>query len=110
MRDLRVELGTIASSRQIPALDGIRGLAIIWVVLHNSTAMPMGPSNRWLHVLPWLASRGWIGVQLFFALSGFLITLGLLNSQGASHYFGTSTRNTLCASCRSITRYCSYFS
>ena len=87
MRDVRAALSTTAPSSQIPALDGIRGLAIIWVVLHNSTGMPMAASSRWLHVFPLLASRGWIGVQLFFALSGFLITLGLLESQGASHYF-----------------------
>ena len=76
-----------ASSRQIPALDGIRGLAIFWVVLHNATGIPLAPSSRWLHVFPLLGSRGWIGVQLFFALSGFLITSGLLDSQGTPHYF-----------------------
>jgi peptidoglycan/LPS O-acetylase OafA/YrhL len=73
--------------RQIPALDGIRGLAIIWVVLHNTTAMPLAPSGRLLHVLPLLTNAGWIGVQLFFALSGFLITGGLLDTRGSPHYF-----------------------
>src|SRR3984885_7746101 len=77
-----------AGSRQIPALDGIRGLAIIWVVLHNATGIPLTlPASRWLHLFPLLASRGWIGVQLFFALSGFLITAGLLDSQRTAHYF-----------------------
>jgi peptidoglycan/LPS O-acetylase OafA/YrhL len=74
-------------ARYIPALDGIRGLAIIWVVFHNATAMPLAPSSRLLHVLPLLANMGWIGVQLFFALSGFLITGGLLDTRGAPHYF-----------------------
>jgi peptidoglycan/LPS O-acetylase OafA/YrhL len=73
--------------RQIPALDGIRGIAIFWVVLHNATGIPLAPSSRWLHVLPLLSSRGWIGVQLFFALSGFLITAGLLDSRHTAHYF-----------------------
>jgi len=76
-----------APRKQIPALDGIRGVAIIWVVLHNATAMPMAPSSRWLHVLPLVAHHGWIGVQLFFALSGFLITGGLLDTRGSAHYF-----------------------
>jgi peptidoglycan/LPS O-acetylase OafA/YrhL len=80
-------IGASASSRQIPALDGIRGIAIFAVVLHNATGMPLAPSSRWLHVFPLLGSRGWIGVQLFFALSGFLITAGLLDSQGTPHYF-----------------------
>jgi peptidoglycan/LPS O-acetylase OafA/YrhL len=73
--------------RQIPALDGIRGIAIFSVVLHNATGIALAPSSRWLHIFPLFSSRGWIGVQLFFALSGFLITAGLLDSQNARHYF-----------------------
>ena len=42
------------------ALDGIRGLAVAIVVLHHLK-------------LPWIHA-GWLGVDLFFALSGFLIT------------------------------------
>ena len=80
-------IGPSAPSRQIPALDGIRGIAIISVVLHNATGIALAPSSRWLHVLPLVSSRGWIGVQLFFALSGFLITAGLLDSQHARYYF-----------------------
>ncbi len=71
----------------MPALDGIRGLAIIAVVIHNTMLMPPAPPGHGLQVVPLLVSRGWIGVQLFFALSGFLITLGLLETQGGSHYF-----------------------
>jgi peptidoglycan/LPS O-acetylase OafA/YrhL len=77
----------VALSKQIPALDGIRGVAVFWVVLHNATAMELAPSSKWLHLFPLLASRGWIGVQLFFALSGFLITAGLLDAQHTPHYF-----------------------
>jgi peptidoglycan/LPS O-acetylase OafA/YrhL len=80
-------IAAATGSRQIPALDGIRGLAIIWVVFHNATGIPLTlPASRWLHLFPLLASRGWIGVQLFFALSGFLITAGLLDSQRTAHY------------------------
>jgi peptidoglycan/LPS O-acetylase OafA/YrhL len=80
-------VSTGAFSRQIPALDGIRGVAICWIVLHNATGIPLAPSSRWLHVFSLLASRGWIGVQLFFALSGLLITAGLLDSRQTPHYF-----------------------
>lgn len=75
------------SARHLPALDGIRGLAIIWVVFHNTLADNFAPSSGPLHIVALLAHPGWIGVQLFFALSGFLITAGLLDSQGRDHYF-----------------------
>jgi peptidoglycan/LPS O-acetylase OafA/YrhL len=76
-----------APARQIPALDGIRGLAISWVVLHNTTDLPTTPSGGGFHLFILLAHPGWIGVQLFFALSGFLITAGLTDSRGAPNYF-----------------------
>jgi peptidoglycan/LPS O-acetylase OafA/YrhL len=76
-----------ASSGHLPALDGIRGLAIIWVVLHNTTDHLPPTLHGASHVLAFLVHPGWIGVQLFFALSGFLITGGLLDTQRATNYF-----------------------
>jgi peptidoglycan/LPS O-acetylase OafA/YrhL len=74
-------------SAYVPALDGIRGLAIIWVVLHNATDMTLLPASGVWRAVPLLTHSGWIGVQLFFALSGFLITGGLLDSNASQHYF-----------------------
>ena len=50
-----------------PALDGIRGIAVAIVVLHHLQ-------------VPWVHG-GWLGVDLFFALSGFLITHSLLGKE-----------------------------
>ncbi|MEO7063744.1 MAG: acyltransferase [Dokdonella sp.] len=64
-----------------PALDGLRGLAIIVVVLHNTTGIEVRdtlPEKLWTFVV----DAGWVGVQLFFVLSGFLITGILLRSRG----------------------------
>lgn len=73
-----------------PALDGIRGIAILSVVLLHAT-MTIG--YRWAPVSAVLrmTQAGWLGVEIFFALSGFLITGILLNSKHrpASKYFGT---------------------
>lgn len=52
----------------IAALDGIRGLAIGFVVLHHLKL----PNVR----------GGWIGVDLFFVLSGFLITVTVIGQDG----------------------------
>jgi peptidoglycan/LPS O-acetylase OafA/YrhL len=76
-----------SSSGRMRALDGIRGLAIIWVVLHNTTDLLPPTLHGASHVLAFLVHPGWIGVQLFFALSGFLITGSLLDTQRATHYF-----------------------
>lgn len=66
----------------IPALDGLRALAIIWVMLHNGaidSALNMDTIFGKLFTL--LIDMGWLGVQLFFVLSGFLITGILLDAK-----------------------------
>jgi peptidoglycan/LPS O-acetylase OafA/YrhL len=71
-----------------PALDGLRGLAILMVVFHHAT--PYSPSTTLIgKVSKAAADFGAVGVDLFFVLSGFLITGILLNAKGAPHYFRT---------------------
>jgi peptidoglycan/LPS O-acetylase OafA/YrhL len=72
--------------RHIPALDGIRALAILLVVPHNIDTLS-APYPAYLFPVAVLLHAGWIGVQLFFVLSGFLITGNLLDSRGADNYF-----------------------
>ncbi|MBV9768518.1 MAG: acyltransferase [Bryobacterales bacterium] len=74
--------------RHIPALDGIRGIAIIIVLLHHSRWL----LNQHFHpqdILVNAFNLGWCGVDLFFVLSGFLITGILLDSRTSPHYFST---------------------
>lgn len=69
----------------IPALDGIRGLAILLVTIYRFAGThDEGSAPRWL--LPVL-EFGTHGVDLFFVLSGFLITGILFDAKGESHYF-----------------------
>lgn len=70
----------------ISVLDGIRGLAIITVLIHHSLLLPtiVTKADKWIEA----ASRPlWIGVDLFFVLSGFLITGILSRTYNHPHYF-----------------------
>ncbi|HEV8607413.1 MAG TPA: acyltransferase [Tepidisphaeraceae bacterium] len=74
------------TSAHIPALDGLRGLAIILVLLFHFT--PEGGGSTLIGVLTrWVSRLGWCGVDLFFVLSGFLITGILFDAKGSAHYF-----------------------
>jgi peptidoglycan/LPS O-acetylase OafA/YrhL len=70
----------------IPALDGIRGLAIIFVLFHHFEGI-IPASNSAIYSAKLLFSFGWVGVDLFFVLSGFLITGILLDTRSANNYF-----------------------
>ncbi len=74
------------------ALDGIRGLAILLVLLSHAAdflgPIPHGPgAPMWGIITARLLVPGWGGVDLFFTLSGFLITGILLRSKGRPTYF-----------------------
>jgi peptidoglycan/LPS O-acetylase OafA/YrhL len=76
----------VRAPRHYPCLDGLRALAILLVVPHNAdivTPVTQGPFK----IFTLLIDRGWIGVQLFFVLSGFLITEQLYASRPAANYF-----------------------
>jgi peptidoglycan/LPS O-acetylase OafA/YrhL len=64
----------------------VRGVAILLVMLHNLTVDAPAP-GRAMQLLRATMTAGWVGVTLFFALSGFLITSILLRTRTAPHYF-----------------------
>lgn len=78
---------TKTAAEHSPALDGLRGVAALLVLLHH-----WGLSSGVLEVVGWgsplgrLLNGGWIGVDLFFVLSGYLITDHLLDKREAPHY------------------------
>lgn len=68
---------------RIPALDGVRGLAILMVLTSHFSFGDVYGSRWW-----WpLQEAGWTGVDLFFVLSGFLITSILLKTRTKANYF-----------------------
>ena len=78
------------SEARIPELDGIRAIAI-WMVLLMHVVVgypnPPGAMNFLPAVVKQAIGHGWLGVDLFFMLSGFLITGILLDTRERPHYF-----------------------
>lgn len=63
---------------RVPELDGLRALAILPVII--SHCCPLGGWWDW-------GQAGWVGVDLFFVLSGYLISGILLDTVGKRHYY-----------------------
>jgi peptidoglycan/LPS O-acetylase OafA/YrhL len=85
-----VPLFPLDPSGRIPELDGLRGLAILLVIIchyigeaeHAQLSFPLRYAFSALSV-------GWSGVDLFFVLSGFLIGGILVDAREAPNYFRT---------------------
>jgi peptidoglycan/LPS O-acetylase OafA/YrhL len=76
-------------SGRIPELDGIRGLAILLVVVFHYFVQSTQVTGRWLGRALVLFRLGFTGVDLFFVLSGFLIGGILYDARFARNYYPT---------------------
>ena len=74
--------------KHYPALDGIRGIAALMIVAHHSSQSYILTSTFDKAYLRATAPL-WFGVDLFFVLSGFLITNILLDTRESPNYFKT---------------------
>ena len=71
-----------------PELDGIRGIAILGVLAtHAAVGHPSFALRGYSKLVRYIFTPGWAGVDLFFVLSGFLITGILLSTKASSNYF-----------------------
>ena len=59
--------------QQLNTLTGIRGLTALWVILFHTYFPESDPQPQADGFIATFASRGWLGVDLFFVLSGFVI-------------------------------------
>jgi len=73
-------------SKRIPALDGLRGIAILLVLLHHSIFLGRS-GTPWVSRMLGAGRLTWAGVDLFFVLSGFLIGGILLDAKYSRNYF-----------------------
>ena len=71
----------------VPALDGVRGLAIALVLLHHFSPT-FRPTSATMQAVYYGIKMCWTGVDLFFVLSGFLITRILLATKGQATWLG----------------------
>ena len=83
MQDERPRSVRAQTSGHIPVLDGIRGIAVLMVINFHFWRGYSRIAHTWLGKV---VVYGQTGVDLFFVLSGFLITMILLDSKGSDHF------------------------
>ena len=81
-------------SVRIPALDGLRGIAILLVLLRHAifgvtSVQGIEAHSRFASFVIACGQLSWSGVDLFFVLSGFLIGGILLDARSSPRYFQT---------------------
>ncbi len=85
----------LQSERRIPELDGLRGVAVIMVLAWHFLGSPAGGTD-FAKPLHFLTIFGRTGVDLFFVLSGFLITGILVDHRSSPHLLPHSMRGARC--------------
>jgi peptidoglycan/LPS O-acetylase OafA/YrhL len=76
--------GVTHSESYIPTLDGWRAVAVTIVILNHCQLLFLESSTSFMRALAPVVVHGGIGVDVFFALSGYLITTLLLMEQSAT--------------------------
>jgi len=70
------------ASTRVAQLDGLRGVAVTLVVLFH-----YGSTTQNSQLLEPIVSRGWVGVDLFFVMSGFLIGGIVVANRDAANFY-----------------------
>ena len=78
-----------AEPNHSPELDGIRGIALLAVMLSHGGGRYILQTTFAAKLFAYALVPGWSGVELFFVLSGFLIAGILLKTKSAENYFSS---------------------
>ncbi|MCU1618996.1 MAG: acyltransferase 3 [Modestobacter sp.] len=73
---------TVRASGEIRALTGLRFVAAVWVILVHFQIQLSGVFGDYLAPVRPVLTSGWLGVDLFFLLSGFVMVLSYGESMG----------------------------
>jgi peptidoglycan/LPS O-acetylase OafA/YrhL len=84
-------------SHRLNAIDGLRGIAIIAVIFHHAYSSGTQAALASHGIPKFLVGDGWLGVGLFFELSGFVLALPFFTGRefAASAYFARRSRRLL---------------
>ena len=76
-------------SDRVLAIDGLRGVAAFLVVLYHLHGAVSRSASGWLWApLEWTAQNGFLGVDIFFVISGYVIALSVNKGAPTPAYFG----------------------
>ena len=65
---------TASRPATLDQLTGLRFVAALWVLLHHLSFLPLGAYERWIAPVRPVLAAGPLGVDLFFVLSGMVLT------------------------------------
>lgn len=76
-------------AERVTTIDGLRGLAAMLVVLFHLHGAISRTATDWLwSPIDWIARNGFLGVDIFFVISGFVIALSVSKGAPTFGYFG----------------------
>ena len=78
-----------AGGSRVLAIDGLRGIAALLVVMFHLHGAISRTASGWLWgPVDWIARNGFLGVEIFFVISGFVIALSVSKGAPTAAYFG----------------------
>jgi len=74
---------------RVQSIDGLRGVAALLVVLFHLHEAISRSASGWLWApFDWVARNGFLGVDIFFVISGYVIALSVNKGDASPSYFG----------------------